>query len=390
MRLKLIILGMGSLFLLVVVSAFFIVRRNISQPIRSAETQVNSLIQGINQGQGDLTKRMQINRRNEITGILDSFNSFLAILQKIMVEIKRSTESNRISAHLIDERMSASKSALTRVSEAMSQLAAGMEEISASTQNMQKDAGQVTDVAATVEQMAQQSNTSVTRLKAKAEEAAKKASLNRRETDDLAKAIGDDLRGSLDKSQSVHTIRGLTADILNIATQTNMLALNASIEASRSGAAGKGFAVIAEEIRNMSRDTQLIATNIQTISQEVIHSEEDLSTDSERMLQLIQNQVLDHFQSFETISDEIKSDLNEVSLQVARYVTLSSELMTTSKSMNAEMEDISQAIEDSAKEVSEATDDLLSVERHIHEIHNTSQGNKVIAEALSREVSLFR
>ena len=92
------------------------------------------------------------------------------------------------------------------------------------------------------------------------------------------------LEVAIENSRSVEKINSLTSEILSISSQTNLLALNASIEAARAGDAGKGFSVVADEIRVLADNSRDTANNIQHISVAVTQAVEELARDANEML----------------------------------------------------------------------------------------------------------
>ena len=93
---------------------------------------------------------------------------------------------------------------------------------------------------------------------------------------------------SIENSKEAAQIQSLTENILQIASQTNLLSLNASIEAARAGEAGKGFSVVAAQISELAESSRTIAKNIQEISTLVTESVTGLSSDSKKTSRICQ------------------------------------------------------------------------------------------------------
>ena len=99
-------------------------------------------------------------------------------------------------------------------------------------------------------------------------------------------SIKESMKKSIENSKSVDEINELTSEILAISAQTNLLALNASIEAARAGEAGRGFSVVADEIRNLADQTKLSVSNIQAVSNVVTNSVNELVSTSNDIINL--------------------------------------------------------------------------------------------------------
>jgi methyl-accepting chemotaxis protein len=107
------------------------------------------------------------------------------------------------------------------------------------------------------------------------------------EAKEKAEILSNTLKSQLEKAKEISKIDNLTKNIIEITDQTNILALNASIEAAKSGEAGKGFAIVAEEISKLAGTTGNSATEIQHVTNTVINSVNDLTKYAEKMLSFL-------------------------------------------------------------------------------------------------------
>lgn len=234
----LFVLGLATAILLPIVS-FGIVR-----PIQN----MTSTLKDIAQGDGDLTKRLKVESKDEVGQAAEYFNIFVEKLQGIIHEItansytvaQSATELSSVSgetARSIDqlvERTNSVSTSAQQTSKSSTTVANGMTEVSA---NLSSIAAATEQMSATIRDVAINAD----RARQTSSDAAQKSSA----VAALMTSLGE----------SVVSISSVTETIRNISSQTNLLALNATIEAARAGAAGKGFAVVASEVKALAVQT---------------------------------------------------------------------------------------------------------------------------------------
>ncbi|MDE6404554.1 MAG: methyl-accepting chemotaxis protein [Lachnospiraceae bacterium] len=146
-----------------------------------------------------------------------------------------------------------------------------------------------------------------------------------------------DLEQAIEDSQRVGEINALTEEILAISSKTNLLALNASIEATRAGEAGRGFAVVADEIRELADNSRKAVDKIRQVTEGVVKNVAFLSESSEKLLTFMSGKVMEDYQGMTELAQMYERD-------AAFYSGISVDLGAASREMNADMTQINASI----------------------------------------------
>ena len=240
----------GIILDLILVSAFwFLFGRLVTTPL----SQVADALQDIARGEGDLTRRIRVKNEDEIGQVANSFNVFVDKIQSLVQSIQGLAMQTSTVSESACEASQVSAGHLKNQQSETDQVAAAITELSLSTK----------EIAVNVQLTADSAN--------QASQDAKDVNSIIQESIDSINGLSDHLNqnsqviGSLEKD--VDGIVSVLDVIRGIAEQTNLLALNAAIEAARAGEQGRGFAVVADEVRALASRTQESTAQIQTTLQ---------------------------------------------------------------------------------------------------------------------------
>lgn len=309
----------------------------VSRQLLPLENLRKSLVE-INSGEGDLTKRLVINTKDEFGQVSNDFNAFISYLQNLIINVKQISSDVRHNSDYISNSSATSASSLEQQLFELDQLATAMHQMSATAQDVAANAQHAADSAMNADEAVGEGVRVVSRT-----------------TDSIGKLASDmenivstinELAGFSDNIASILTV------ITEIADQTNLLALNAAIEAARAGDMGRGFAVVADEVRALASRTQQSTEEIKDMIQQLqsgVKNAEGVIMNSRDMAARTQEVAGEADIVLNTIRGNIQ-EINQMTIQIA---TAAEQQSSTSEEINrntTNIRDLSQRVSDAAKE----------------------------------------
>lgn len=373
----------------VIILSLVICLRGIVAPMRYISRTMQKMIDGIEAGQGDLSMRLKVTGTDELGTVGKSVNAFIGTLQDVMERISDSSKQMDEIVSEVDKKIQSSNSSSNDISAVMEELSASMvsmtDTVSGISEDMKEIEARAKELSEQSDQMLKYSDT----MDKTANDMKKAAVDNKKSTDEMASAIIERLKKTIEDSKQVEKVSELTNDILNIADQTNLLALNASIEAARAGQAGKGFAVVASEIGQLSESSRNAAVNIQNINKTVVETVQELIRNSSELVSYIQNNILPDYDKFVLTGTQYNNDAVYIHEVVEAFYRMSDDLRQETVHIMNYIDHILTAVKESSDGINLAAENTASLSDEINKISGRIMQNKTVADELSEEAKHF-
>lgn len=375
--------------IIIIIAVVLCIELIVIKPLKKIDRELGVIIDEINQDRGDLTKRININRKDEIGKVATNINVFIEKLQSIMQKITSNSKQLDETVGNVVGKVNTANGSACDISAVMEELSATMEEVAATVKNIDEN----TAVANTkVDKMTIETGNVVDYSNEMNERAIKlqeTAQANKDETTQMVSSIIEELKNAMKESKKVEKISQLTSDILSISSQTNLLALNASIEAARAGEAGKGFAVVADEIRELAESSRNTANNIQEINEMVISAVEGLISSSNKIVDYVDETILPDYDDFVSSGKQYNDDSTHIKNIMDEFTGLSNDMQKTIKSMVDAINGITKAVEESADGVTSAAMSVDSLVADMNDVNKEMDTNQNVSDKLRKETECF-
>ena len=375
--------------IIIIIAVVLCIELIVIKPLKKIDKELGVIIDEINQDRGDLTKRININRKDEIGKVATNINVFIEKLQTIMQKITSNSKQLDETVGNVVGKVNTANGSACDISAVMEELSATMEEVAATVKNIDEN----TAVANTkVDKMTIETGNVVDYSNEMNERAIKlqeTAQANKDETTKMVGSIIEELKNAMKESKKVEKISQLTSDILSISSQTNLLALNASIEAARAGEAGKGFAVVADEIRELAESSRNTANNIQEINEMVISAVEGLISSSNKIVDYVDETILPDYDDFVSSGKQYNDDSTHIKNIMDEFTGLSNDMQKTIKSMVDAINGITKAVEESADGVTSAAMSVDSLVADMNDVNKEMDTNQNVSDKLRKETECF-
>lgn len=384
---NLIIVGLSVVALLVTLYGVFVL---IIKKLIVANREINDIINGIDQSQGDLTKRISILSNDEIADLGNGINTFMGKLQSIMKMIIENSRKLEEVVSEVQESVRTSNDSASDLSAVTQELSATMQEVGHSAAIINQNAESVRSEVEIIADKSSSINEYSKKMKENADLMESNAKSNMQETGTKVQEILEVLNQAIEESRSVEQVNGLTNDILSISSQTNLLALNASIEAARAGEAGKGFAVVADEIRQLADSSRATANRIQEINGVVTNAVQNLAGQSNNLVEYMTNAILPEFENFVSSGEQYRDNATYIEGVMNEFTAKTDDLKRAVDEIASSIDTITDAIEEGARGVTGAAESTQVLVTDMENISNRMDENQQIAAALQKETDVFK
>lgn len=345
--------------------AIYILTNSIVTGIKITEAQISEVAQG----DGDLTKRLKIKSKDEMGALASSFNSFIELLFNIVKNIKKSiiglenvkdkiTINNQESVSALNQ-ISTNISNITQhivtldneVKQADSEIDSMVKEFRNLDEQIESQGANIEESSSAITQMISSisSVADITQKKQNTTQSLVEISKNGGEKLEVTTRVIEDI------NQSVDAISEMAVVIKSIASQTDLLSMNAAIEAAHAGDAGKGFAVVADEIRKLAEDSKENSVKIAEVLKVVvdnIQKAKDAGAQTSNAFKEINREIMETVRSFQEITmstEELSVGGKQILEAMSQLQSISSTVLTLSKNMRGSTDTLHTTLDKTSK-----------------------------------------
>ncbi|MHC1684051.1 MAG: methyl-accepting chemotaxis protein [Clostridiaceae bacterium] len=308
------------------------------------------------------------------------------IIEAVIVETKNVKDSITVS----NKNISKLTSNLEEASQAVKQLTGGIEENAACTEEITANTIEIERAINNIADKSQSGAVSANEISKKANELKNNAKTSQNNAYEIRKKIDKAMSEAIEKTKEVEKIKVLAEAILQISSQTNLLALNAAIEAQRAGESGRGFSVVAEEIRKLAETSKVTVNEIQETISTVFEAVNKLTKTSKQTAEFIDTEIVKGYSELVQTGENYDKDSLYIEELVMDLSTTSEQLLQSVKTVSTVINEIAIENNEGVVNANNITEKISRIYNSANEVKLESDTIKESSDKLNESISKFR
>lgn len=358
--------------------------------LRRGFVTLNTKISELSDGNGDLTRNINLTGGDEFETIGGNVNKFMNYIRDILIAVRDNSDSMKQASDRMVNGIDGAAAGADNVKDTMEEMSETMRQLSAA----------LTDIDELIQSSSEDFNGIVEKINEgtrfsegihrEASGIGENAVSKEKEVTDRVREMAEAVNQRIGESKAVDKINVLTENILNITEQTNLLSLNASIEAARAGESGRGFAVVASEIGKLAQDSAEAASEIQSVSAAVIAAVDSLANEAKKMIDFMNETAVGGYRSLVDTSSDYKETAEKIDEMMKVFAGLSSSIKANLSKVSTLTDNLSRSVERTADDIADAAQKTVDVSDAIRKISTDAHSGSDISDELYENVGRFR